>query len=118
MNFNEIAQANFKSGNQSKDQILEKIFAPAFKLIEGFNERARDVETDAKHVGDISITLNKKNKGDDSAKKEFENIMNKFNEVNNLFREISQGTSFYTKLNDILSRIDADVDGFIEARKI
>lgn len=44
--------------------------------------------------------------------------MGKFNEVNNLFRQIAQGTSFYTKLNDILSRMDSDIDGFIEARRM
>lgn len=32
--------------------------------------------------------------------------MGKFNDVNNLFRELAQGTSFYTKLNDILAKMD------------
>ena len=62
--------------------------------------------------------MNKKNKGDDSAKKEFEKVMGRFNEVSNLFRDIAQGTGFYTKLNDILAKIDNDVEGLITARKI
>ena len=32
--------------------------------------------------------------------------MAKFNDVNNLFRELTQGTSFYTKLNDVLAKMD------------
>ena len=31
--------------------------------------------------------------------------MGNFNDVNNLFRELVQGTSFYTKLNDILTKM-------------
>lgn len=44
--------------------------------------------------------------------------MGKFNDVSNLFRDIAQGTGFYTKLNDILAKIDTDVDGLIMARKV
>lgn len=51
-------------------------------------------------------------------KKEFEVFMGKFNDVNNLFRELTQGTSFYTKLNDILARMDNEFEGFVNARRI
>lgn len=45
-------------------------------------------------------------------------MMANFNEVSNLFRELNQGTSFYTKLNDLLSKIDSEIEGFVSARKI
>lgn len=35
--------------------------------------------------------------------------MSKFNDVNNLFREVAQGTGFYTKLNQILAKIYEDL---------
>ncbi len=35
--------------------------------------------------------------------------MGNFNDVSNLFRELTQGTSFYTKLNDILAKLDSDI---------
>lgn len=44
--------------------------------------------------------------------------MGKFNEVSNLFRDIAQGTGFYTKLNDILARMDNDIDGLVAARQM
>lgn len=44
--------------------------------------------------------------------------MGNFNDVSNLFRELVQGTSFYTKLNDILSKLDSDIEGFIAARRM
>lgn len=43
--------------------------------------------------------------------------MGNFNDVNNLFRELVQGTSFYTKLNDILAKLDTDIEGLVTARK-
>lgn len=86
MDFQQLVQTHFRDNNQNKEAVLEKIFAPAYTMIAGFNEQAKNVETDAKKVGDISIGLNKKNQGDDSAKKEFEAIMGKFNDVNNLYR--------------------------------
>lgn len=43
--------------------------------------------------------------------------MGNYNDVNNLFRELIQGTSFYTKLNDILAKLDSDVEGLVTARK-
>lgn len=44
-------------------------------------------------------------------------MMGNFNDVNNLFRELVQGTSFYTKLNDILAKLDTDIEGLVTARK-
>lgn len=62
--------------------------------------------------------MNKKNKGDENSKREFEVVMGNYNDVNNLFRELIQGTSFYTKLNDILAKMDNDIEGLVTARKI
>ncbi len=44
--------------------------------------------------------------------------MSKFNDINNLYRELGQGTGFYTKLNDVLARINDTVDGYLSARKL
>ncbi len=49
--------------------MLEKVFGKAYKLIEGFNEKAKNIEENAKRVGEISSNLNKKNKGDENSKK-------------------------------------------------
>jgi hypothetical protein len=69
-------------------------------------------------VGEISAGLNTRNKGDDKSKKEFEEVMSKFNEINNLYRELGQGTGFYTKLSDVLARINDTVEGYLSARKL
>lgn len=71
IDYNQVAQEYFHESKNSKEQVLEKIFGKAYKLIEGFNEKAKYVEEHAKQVGEVSGNLNKKNKGDDSAKKEF-----------------------------------------------
>lgn len=55
------------------------------------------------------MSLNKKNKGDEKSKKQFEEVLSKFNDVNNLFRDVAQGTSFYAKINEILAKIIADL---------
>ena len=44
--------------------------------------------------------------------------MAKFNEINNLFRELGQGTAFYTKLSEVLVRIGDTIDGYCQARKL
>jgi hypothetical protein len=44
--------------------------------------------------------------------------MSKFNDINNLFRELTQGTAFYTKLSEVLARINDTVSGYTSARKI
>ena len=85
--------------------MLEEIFQGTYKLIEGFNQKSQAINAEAKAVGEISSDLNKRNKGDEKNKKEFEDVMAKFNEVNNLFRELGQGTAFYTKLNDVMARM-------------
>ena len=54
---------------------------------------------EAKEVGEISTNLNKKNKGDQKSKKEFEEVLSKFNDINNLYKDVAQGTGFYTKIN-------------------
>ena len=87
-------------------------------MISSFNNKAKTLEQEAQKVGDVSLSLNKKNKGDETTKKEFEIVMSKFNDINGLFRELSQGTVFYTKLNDILAKVWSDLEGFIEARKL
>jgi hypothetical protein len=62
--------------------------------------------------------LNKRNKGDEKSKKEFEEVLSKFNDVNNLFRDVAQGTSFYTKINEIIAKILSDLEGFVAARML
>lgn len=69
LDYSRIAQEYFVESQNSKEQVLEKIFGKAYKLIEAFNEKARYIEEQAKQVGEISGNLNKKNKGDDSSKK-------------------------------------------------
>jgi hypothetical protein len=44
--------------------------------------------------------------------------VSKFNDVNNLFKDLNQGTAFYTKLSEVLVRIGDTIEGFITARKI
>ena len=63
------------------------------------------INAEAKAVGEISNELNKKNTGSDKSKKEFEDAISKFNDINNLFRDLGQGTAFYTKLSEVLARI-------------
>ena len=87
-------------------------------MIEAFNDKAKTLESDAQSVGEIALNLNKKNKGDETVKKEFEIVMSKFTDISNMYRELAQGTAFYTKLNDILAKIWSDLEGFIEARKL
>lgn len=69
LNLQQLVQTYFRDGNQDKSAATDKIFAPAYKMIEEFNAVSKSVEEDAKKVGDISIQLNKKNQGDESAKK-------------------------------------------------
>lgn len=64
------------------------------------------------------MDLNKRNKGDEKSKKDFEEVMSKFNDINSLFRELTQGTAFYTKLSEVLARINDTVGGYISARKM
>lgn len=97
---------------------MEEIFSGTYKLIEGFNEKTRQIESEAKKVGEVSADLNNRNKGDDRSKKDFEEVMSKFNDINNLFRDLSQGTAFYTKLSDVLVRIDNTTSGYTSARKL
>ncbi len=69
IDYNEVAQTYLKDPQDSKEAMLEKVFGKAYKLIEGFNEKAKKIEENAKRVGEISSNLNKKNKGDESSKK-------------------------------------------------
>jgi hypothetical protein len=62
--------------------------------------------------------LNQKNKGDEKNKKEFEEVLTKFNEINNLYRDVAQGTGFYTKINDLIAKILMDLEGFLAARNL
>jgi hypothetical protein len=62
--------------------------------------------------------LNKRNKGDERSKKDFEEVLSRFNEINNLFRDVAQGTGFYTKINEIMVKILTDLEGFIAARQM
>ena len=117
--YSEMAQKFFKEAQDNKEAVLDKIFGKAYKMIEMFNEKAKRVEEEAKEVGEVSTNLNNKNKGgDENTKRDFEVVMKNFGEVNNLFRDLTQGTSFYTKLNDILSRMDEEFTGFVTSRKL
>lgn len=87
MNFSQIASKYFKQINPgNREKILEEIFQGTYKLIQGFNQKSQTINAEAKAVGQISADLNKRNKGDEKNKKDFEDVMAKFNEVNNLFR--------------------------------
>jgi hypothetical protein len=59
--------------------VLDEIFSGTFKLVEAFNEKSKAIEAEVRKVGEISLDLNKRNKGDDKNKKEFEEVINKFN---------------------------------------
>jgi len=117
IDYNEVANKYFKEAQMgNKEGIFKKVFGDGYGMIEKFNQRAKDLEKEAGSVGDIANNLNKKNKGDDKSKREFEEVSSKFNEINNLFRDVAQGTGFYTKLNEILARVYSDEEGFIAAR--
>jgi hypothetical protein len=119
MNFSEIASKYYKQISEAnREKVLEEIFQGTYKLIEGFNQKSQNINAEAKAVGEISSDLNKRNKGDDKNKKDFEEVMAKFNEVNNLFRELGQGTAFYTRLSEVLARIGDTIDGYVQARKM
>lgn len=87
MDFSEIASKYYQKINESnREKILEEIFSGTYKLITAFNEKSQAINSEAKAVGEISADLNKKNKGDERSKQEFEAAMAKFNDINNLFR--------------------------------
>jgi hypothetical protein len=44
--------------------------------------------------------------------------MSKFSDINNLFRDLGQGTAFYTKLSEVMVRIGETIEGYVQARKI
>ena len=87
-------------------------------MIEKYNKVVIELENQAKETGEVSMSLNKKNKGDDKSKKQFEEVLSKFNEINNLYRDVAQGTGFYGKINEIMAKILADLQGFIAARRL
>jgi hypothetical protein len=62
-----------------KEKIFEKIFGQVYKMIEKYNQLVVSLEGEARQVGEVSMNLNKKNKGDEKSKKEFEDVLSKFN---------------------------------------
>jgi TPP-dependent trihydroxycyclohexane-1,2-dione (THcHDO) dehydratase len=73
MDFSDIASKYYKKFDaNNREKILEEIFSGTYKLIEAFNEKTRQIEAEAKKVGEVSTGLNARNKGDDKNKKEFE----------------------------------------------
>lgn len=119
MNFTDIANKYYKKINETnREQILDEIFHSTYKLIEGFNTKVKEIESEAKRVGEVSLELNNRNKGDDRSKKEFEEVMAKFNDISNLYRELGQGTAFYTKLSEVLVNLSDNVEGFVSARRL
>jgi hypothetical protein len=52
MDFSEIASKYYKKMEGSnREKILEEIFSGSYKLIEGFNEKTKQIESEAKKVG-------------------------------------------------------------------
>ena len=43
--------------------------------------------------------------------------MSKFTDILGLFRELNQGTGFYTKLSEILLRLNDTITGFVSASR-
>ena len=73
MNFADIANKYYKQIDETnRERILDEIFHSTYKLIEGFNNKVRQIEVEAKKVGEVSCELNNRNKGDDRNKKDFE----------------------------------------------
>lgn len=66
----------------------------------------------------ISLSLNGKNKEQDSSKHEFEKLIGHYNEISQLFNEAQQSSAFYTKLNDFISKLTCGIEDFVYARKI
>lgn len=66
----------------------------------------------------ISVSLNGRNKEQDNSKREFEKLVGSYNEVNQLFKETQQSSSFYTKLNDFISKVTVGIEDFAYARKM
>lgn len=50
IDYNEVARQFYNESQHSKEQVLEKIFGKAYKLIETFNEKAKFIEDHAKKV--------------------------------------------------------------------
>jgi hypothetical protein len=120
IDYKEEANKNFKEATVpgQKEKIFEKIFGQVYKMIEKYNKLVVELEAQAKEAAEVSNSLNRKNKGDEKSKKEFEDVLSKFNEVNNLFKDVAQGTSFYGKINEIIAKILSDLEGFIAARRL
>ena len=49
--YTEIAQKYYKEAHTEKEAVFDKVFAPAYKMIENFNEKAKKTEETAKRVG-------------------------------------------------------------------
>jgi len=64
LNYTDVANEHFKNAKENKEAVLEKIFGKAYKLIQDFNDKAKNLESEAQKVGEVSLSLNKKNKGD------------------------------------------------------
>ena len=43
--------------------------------------------------------------------------MAKFGEIGNLYRDLGQGTAFYTKLSEVLVNLNDTIEGFVSARR-
>lgn len=58
MEYSELAHKYYKESHTEKEAVFEKIFSPAYKMIENFNTKAKQTEENAKAVGEISSKLN------------------------------------------------------------
>jgi hypothetical protein len=65
----------------------------------------------------ISLSLNSKNKEQDKGKREFEVIINCYNEIAQIYVDCVQAIGFYEKLNEHIEKITADVEDYVYARK-
>ena len=86
-------------------------------LITEFNAECKTIKDEVALISTISLSLNGKNKEQDS-KRDFEKLISCYNEVSQLFSETQQAGAFYTKLNDVISKMTCGIEDFVYARKV
>mgnify|MGYP000980946288 CR=1 len=65
----------------------------------------------------ISHSLNSKNREQEKGKRDFEIIINCYNEIAQIYADCVQALGFYEKLNEHIEKLTADVEDYIYARK-
>jgi hypothetical protein len=61
--------------------------------------------------------LNSKSKDQEKTKKEYEVIINCYNEIVQIYVDCAQALGFYDKLKEHIERLTSDIEDFIYARK-